>query len=138
MISSSPEETYAIGKKIAAHLTPGTILCLDGDLGAGKTTLLKGLISTLVDIEEEKIQSPTFVLLNLYISSTFPLCHFDLYRMNSPKEFQERGFLDYFDNHHVCLIEWSCNIASLLPPHALHLRLTYQNALCREIAWGTR
>ena len=35
--SFSSEDTYNLGKKLAAGACPGQIYCLDGDLGVGKT-----------------------------------------------------------------------------------------------------
>ena len=42
-ITHSPEETEAIGEKLAQKLTPGTVLAYRGDLGAGKTAFTRGL-----------------------------------------------------------------------------------------------
>jgi len=131
--SSSPEETMGIGKTIASTLSAGDIVCMQGDLGAGKTTLAKGIISFLTHTPLEEIQSPTFVLLNLYTSSKAPVCHFDLYRMDREKAFVQRGFLDYFDNHHLCLIEWPSKIPSFIPPYALHITISHEGTLHRMI-----
>ena len=125
LVSSSPEETRAFGRKISSQLRAGTVLCLEGDLGAGKTVFSKGLIASLTNTPEEEIQSPTFVYLNIYETPLFSICHFDLYRMNSHEDFQRLGFLDYLDGSHVCLIEWPCKIASLLPKEALSIHLSH-------------
>jgi tRNA threonylcarbamoyladenosine biosynthesis protein TsaE len=124
VLSSSPEDTLQFGKRIASQLIPGSILCLHGDLGAGKTLFSKGIISFLTDLHEDAIQSPTFIYLNLYETSACSLCHFDLYRLSSDKEFQDKGFLDYFDGSSICLIEWPCRITSLIPPHAIEMHFS--------------
>ena len=41
-ISSSPEDTYALGKRLGEKAVPGEIICLNGDLGVGKTVFTKG------------------------------------------------------------------------------------------------
>lgn len=137
VISSSPEATQSFAKKLAPHLKPGDILCLEGDLGSGKTTFSKGLISSLTTLEEEMIQSPTFVYLNIYETPRFSLCHFDLYRIESSDDFQRLGFLDYLDGSHVCLIEWPHKISCLLPKNALHIHLTHVDQTKRTITLST-
>lgn len=133
LVSSSPEETRALGRKISLQLRPGTILCLEGDLGAGKTVFSKSLISNLANIPEKEIQSPTFIYLNVYETPLFPICHFDLYRINTCEDFQKLGFLDYLDESHVCVIEWPSKIASILPEEALRIHLSHINKTKRTI-----
>ena len=43
----SPEETEAVGRKLAAQLRPGDVLAYYGDLGAGKTAFTRGLAAGL-------------------------------------------------------------------------------------------
>ncbi len=40
--SSSVQETEALGRALAQHLTPGTVVAFTGDLGAGKTAFVRG------------------------------------------------------------------------------------------------
>ena len=40
--SFSAEETFAIGKELAAQAKPGEVYCLYGDLGCGKTVFSQG------------------------------------------------------------------------------------------------
>lgn len=138
LVSSSPEETRAFGKKISLQIQPGTILCLEGDLGTGKTVFSKSLISSLANISEESIQSPTFIYLNIYETPLFPICHFDLYRINGAEDFQKLGFLDYLDGSHVCLIEWPSKITSLLPKEAFHIHISHLDKTKRSITLKTR
>ena len=42
-VSSSPEETFALGKLISGVLGVGSVVALKGPLGAGKTCLAKGI-----------------------------------------------------------------------------------------------
>ena len=42
-ITNAPEETEALGEKLAKLLRPGTVLAYLGDLGAGKTAFTRGL-----------------------------------------------------------------------------------------------
>ena len=45
--SSSPEETFELGRRLGAALEPGDVLVLTGDLGAGKTQLTKGIAAAM-------------------------------------------------------------------------------------------
>ena len=62
--SRSPEETQAIGERLGARLTPGTVVACTGELGAGKTCFLQGLARGLGVTTD--VTSPTFVLINQY------------------------------------------------------------------------
>ena len=116
----TPEETAAFGQKMALDLPPHSILALSGDLGAGKTTFVQGLAIGLGI--SEPVQSPTFVLLNIYADRLF---HFDLYRLKTPADFTRLGFEEYFQGGGICAIEWSERIASILPPQTLFLHFTH-------------
>ncbi|MBM3191275.1 MAG: tRNA (adenosine(37)-N6)-threonylcarbamoyltransferase complex ATPase subunit type 1 TsaE [Chlamydiae bacterium] len=124
-ISHSLEETRAFGRRLAHLLKSGDLLALHGELGTGKTTLAKTILSTLTTLPENAIQSPTFTYLQIYETSHFPLCHFDLYRLTSSEDFVKRGFLDYLEKPYVCLIEWPSKIKDLLPPDSLCLLLSH-------------
>jgi tRNA threonylcarbamoyladenosine biosynthesis protein TsaE len=115
------EETIAFGKMAASLLQNKTILALSGDLGAGKTTFVQGLAKGLGI--SEPVQSPTFVLLNIYDK----LAHFDLYRLKKSSEFTGLGFEEYFDREGICVIEWPDRIADILPKGTVYIDFIYQN-----------
>ena len=80
IISKSLDDTEKIGKAIAAVCeNSGGLICLYGSVGAGKTALTK-FIGKYLGIEE-KITSPSFVILNEYHSGKISMYHFDLYRL---------------------------------------------------------
>lgn len=58
--SSSPEETEAIGARLAAGLRPGDVVLVSGKLGTGKTTLIRGACRELG--VTERVTSPTFTI----------------------------------------------------------------------------
>lgn len=114
------EETLAFGRKMASLLPKKAILALSGNLGAGKTTFVQGLAEGLgID---ELIQSPTFVLLNVYPG----LIHFDLYRLKQPSDFTSLGFDEYFETEAICAIEWPERIEKLLPPNTIHIDFIHE------------
>ena len=128
----SPEEMVEFGKE-SGHLLakPNLILALRGDLGAGKTTFLKGFISFLTKLPLHLIQSPTFTYLQTYeISATFPLFHFDLYRLKSGRQFIEAGFFDYLNAGGICCIEWADRAHAYLPPETIDLEITLDSNPC--------
>ena len=117
---TSTNETFSFGKQVASHLPKNAILALTGNLGAGKTTFVQGLAQGLGI--EEAIQSPTFILLNLYEG----LAHFDLYRLKTAADFINLGFEEYFADH-ICAIEWPEKILDILPPTTIRIHFEYDN-----------
>lgn len=117
---SSAEETLAFGRQMARRLPPNGVLALFGDLGAGKTTFVQGLALGLGI--QESVQSPTFVLLNVYEG----LSHFDLYRLKKEADFIDLGFEEYFRKGGICAIEWPDRIAKLLPPETISIHFMYE------------
>lgn len=51
--------------------------------------------------------SPTFTLMNVYESGRLPLCHLDMYRLESADEVEELGLLDTAPENAVKVIEWN-------------------------------
>jgi len=100
------EETNALGRILGQYVQPGTIIVLSGDLGAGKTQLA-GAIACGLGIEES-VTSPTFAILKNYPSGRIPLNHMDLYRLDSPEQLADIGYLDLLaaDEPSAILIEW--------------------------------
>ena len=108
----SPEETEAIGRKIAAKLLPGDIIAYYGDLGAGKTAFTRGLAAGLGVTEQ--VTSPTYTIVNEYLSGRMPLFHFDMYRLDSADDLFNIGWEDYLARGGVCAVEWSENVEEAL------------------------
>lgn len=105
--------TTAIASQLAARIKPGMVIYLCGDLGAGKTTLVRALLNALG--YHGRVKSPTFTLLEHYQVAGLHLRHFDLYRFNSPEEWQQAGFRDEFDERNICLVEWPEKAQGLVP-----------------------
>ena len=107
-ITSSPEETEALGAALAEKLLPGTILAYEGDLGAGKTAFTRGLARGLG--ASDRVTSPTYTVVNEYLSGRLPLFHFDMYRLESSDDLWDIGWEDYLLRGGVCAVEWSENV----------------------------
>ena len=107
-ITNSPAETEAIGAALGNIINPGTVIAYRGDLGAGKTAFTRGLARGLgcTDL----VTSPTYTIVNEYLSGRLPLFHFDMYRLGSADDLWDIGWEDYLDRNGVCAVEWSENV----------------------------
>lgn len=130
-ISKSREDTEAFAQAYAKTLRAGDVVLLDGDMGAGKTVFAKGVAKGL-GIEEE-VTSPTYAYMNDYDGRLF---HYDCYRIETPEQAERLGLADYFDMGGICLIEWSQNIAPLLPRKVKRVKIEKSGETERRIEYG--
>ena len=110
--TDSPKETEKVGQALGAVLKPGAVLAYEGDLGAGKTAFTRGLARGLG--ATEPVTSPTYTIVNEYLSGRLPLFHFDMYRLRSADDLWDIGWEDYLDRNGVCAVEWSENVREAL------------------------
>ena len=111
-ITGSPEETEAVGAALGRVLTPGSVVAYRGDLGAGKTAFTRGLARGLGCTDT--VTSPTYTIVNEYVSGRIPLFHFDMYRLRSSDDLWDIGWEDYLERGGVCAVEWSENVADAM------------------------
>lgn len=117
----SAEETEKLAQRIAAQLTPGTFIALEGDLGAGKTVFARGLARGLGITRD--ILSPTFTLLRQYEDGRLPLYHFDIYRLDSEDELDDAGFYDSALAGGVTICEWAQKFPDALPEGRIEISI---------------
>lgn len=122
-VTSSPEETVELGKKIGSLLKSGDVIAMQGTLAAGKTTITKGIAAALGI--EDTITSPTFCLISEY-QGKMPLYHMDVYRLNGAEDFAELGTDEMIYGNGVSVIEWSEKIMTELPKKTILLKITPQ------------
>ena len=111
-MTTSPAQTEQVAEKLGKVLKPGTVLAYEGDLGAGKTAFTRGLARGLG--ATDMVTSPTYTIVNEYLSGKMPLFHFDMYRLSSSDDLWDIGWEDYLERGGVCAVEWSENVKDAL------------------------
>ena len=101
-------------QKFIDQIGDRTIFAFNGKMGAGKTTFIKAICEVMG--VKETINSPTFSIVNEYEAADGSIIyHFDCYRINKIQEALDLGAEEYLYSGNLCFIEWSENIAPLLP-----------------------
>lgn len=104
-ISTSPEETVALGRAFGERARAGMIVGLKGDLGAGKTQFVRGVAAGVG--ATDRVHSPTFALINEYLTGRMPIFHIDLYRLETLDAILSAGLEEFIQQREgVTLIEW--------------------------------
>lgn len=111
-LTHSALETERVGSRLAAQLRAGDVIAFHGGLGAGKTAFTRGLAAGLG--VTDAVTSPTYTIVNEYLTGRLPLFHFDMYRLSSSEELFDIGWEDYLARGGVCAVEWSENVADAL------------------------
>ncbi|MBF0385685.1 MAG: tRNA (adenosine(37)-N6)-threonylcarbamoyltransferase complex ATPase subunit type 1 TsaE [Candidatus Omnitrophica bacterium] len=122
--SKSSKDTIKLGRQLAKVVSPEFIICLFGDLGTGKTTLVKGIAEGL-KLSASKVNSPSFVLMNIY-EGRMPLYHFDLYRLEGTKSILEIGYDEFLYGKGVAVIEWAERAGKMIPEEYLKITLAHK------------
>ncbi len=146
------EDTQAFAARLAAHPAIGNAFIeLHGDLGAGKTTFARHLLRALG--VQGRITSPSFSVVEAYqvawpqhltkktasdasttlnaapaseLSNKLCIWHFDFYRFNDPREWEDAGLRDLFASTGLKLAEWPAQAGSVLPPADLMIQIDLQ------------
>jgi tRNA threonylcarbamoyladenosine biosynthesis protein TsaE len=116
------EATMAYAAELAAHPAIGrAFIELHGELGAGKTTFVRHLLRALG--VSERIKSPTYTVMEPHEANGVAIYHFDFYRFNDPREWEDAGFRDVFAGPGLKVAEWPEKAAGLLPTADLVMRI---------------
>lgn len=129
-IMKSREETIKFAEEYGKTLRGGDVLLLDGEMGAGKTVFTKG-IALALGINAE-ITSPTYAYLNDYDGKLY---HYDCYRLSSGEDAEALGLTEYFYGNGVCVVEWSENIADVLPDNCKRVKIEKIDLNTRKITY---
>ena len=136
-ITNSPEETVALGRQLAALLTPPKVVLLRGDLGAGKTTLVKGIAEGFNAASEDDVTSPTFTLIHEYRGPSAAVYHIDLYRVDTQRELETLGLDDLMGDNSVLLIEWGDKFEQFKRERDVEIALERISENVRKITLGS-
>lgn len=106
MIISDEQAMLAFGQQLAATLSVGDWVAIDGPLGAGKTVLCKGILRG-VGFHGE-VASPSYAIVHPYDppETSIAVAHADLYRLNHVRELDELGLAEERD-YRLTLVEWA-------------------------------
>lgn len=120
-------DTKIIAEKFANLIKEkGCFVNLFGEIGAGKTAFVK-FVAEAIGIKE-KVTSPSFVILNEYHSSTIPVYHFDLYRLeNVGISTITEELREYSEGKKITFVEWAEFSQNELPFERVEINVTYDN-----------
>ena len=121
-LTFSPEETEAVGEKLAAAVSnrPFAFVALYGELGVGKTAFVRGFCRVF---GIDRVKSPTFTVVNEY-RGTKNVFHMDLYRLRDEDDLLSVGYEDYLGRRGYVLCEWSEKIPSAIPDDAIRVAVS--------------
>lgn len=124
MLSSSVEDTLALGRRLGRLLRRGDVLLLFSTLGGGKTTFTQGLLKGMGG--HDLASSPTFIMAQTF-EGRVPLHHMDFYRLNEA-QLIAKGVQDYFIGEGaikpgVVVIEWPERGRDLWPQERLDVKI---------------
>ena len=111
------------------------VVCLHGELGAGKTTFVRYLLQAMG--VKGRIKSPTYAVVEpyeLHVQGEMrSVWHFDFYRFNDPREWEDAGFRDIFAKPGLKLCEWPEKALHFLPPPDLDIYLEVLSEHARSV-----
>lgn len=136
-----PDEaaTAAFASQLAAALTRANLnacIALHGELGAGKTTFVRHLLQALG--VEGRVKSPTYAVVEPYTLRAGEVWHFDFYRFNDPREWEDAGFRDIFASAGLKLCEWPQKAAGVMPTPDLELTIDVDASEQRHVTIHAR
>jgi tRNA threonylcarbamoyladenosine biosynthesis protein TsaE len=122
MIVSSEDEMRAFGQTLAAKLSLGDWVAIDGPLGAGKTVLCSAIIKALGFGGE--VTSPSYAIVHHYEPPelSIAVAHADLYRLEDMSELDELGLADERASR-ITLVEWAARAGATYttPSHRIDI-----------------
>jgi tRNA threonylcarbamoyladenosine biosynthesis protein TsaE len=98
-----------LAARVAAHLKPGDVVVLGGEVGSGKTTFIRAAARSLG--VEERVISPTYQIARGYEATVdgrkVTVNHLDLYRLEGLEDQDVLELDDYLDLGAITFVEWA-------------------------------
>jgi tRNA threonylcarbamoyl adenosine modification protein YjeE len=123
-----------VAARMAPFLRPGDVVLLRGDLGAGKTAFARAVIRALMGAPVDVV-SPTFTLVQTYVTPGLTVTHCDLYRIGHGDELNELG-LDEALESGALLVEWPDRAQGIWPQDRLEWEFAMAGEGRRMMATG--
>jgi tRNA threonylcarbamoyladenosine biosynthesis protein TsaE len=101
--SCGPEDTERLGAELAAGLTAGDVVLVEGEIGAGKTTFVRGACRALG--VRGPVTSPTFTIGQRY-AGPVEVSHLDLFRVPGLGGEDPDLLADYLGPDTIGFVEW--------------------------------
>lgn len=134
-ICKTLEETRELSEKFAqAVKDKGAFVSLYGEIGAGKTAFVK-LVADSLGVNE-RVTSPSFVILNEYHSAQIPIYHFDLYRLeNEGVKTIVDELREYSEGKVLTFVEWAEFSQDEIPFNHIKINVTYEDSDARKYSF---
>ena len=132
----SLETIRTTARQFVDQIGERTVFAFNGKMGAGKTTFIKAICEVMG--VQETVNSPTFSIVNEYEAADGRIIyHFDCYRISTTQEALDLGAEEYLYSGNLCFIEWSENMAPLLPDTLMNVDMKELDNGRREVRiWG--
>jgi len=118
----SIDTIHQSAQKFIEQIGNRAVFAFNGKMGAGKTTFIKSICEGMG--VKETVNSPTFSIVNEYEAADGRIIyHFDCYRINKIQEALDLGAEEYLYSGNLCFIEWSENIAPILPDSLVNVNI---------------
>lgn len=118
----SEEELPQVAEALLAEFPSDRVFCFYGEMGAGKTTFIKVVCQQLGAMDTTS--SPTFAIVNEYLTEEESIYHFDFYRIEKLADAYEIGVEDYLYSGNYCFLEWPENVEELIQPDFVKVRIS--------------
>lgn len=134
-ICKTLEDTKDLAEKFAELvLKKGAFVSLYGEIGAGKTAFVK-LVADALGVQE-RVTSPSFVILNEYFSAQIPIYHFDLYRLeNEGVKTILDELREYSEGKILTFVEWAEFSQDEIPFNHIQINVTYEEDEARKYSF---
>lgn len=134
IICKTLEETKQLAQKFAQSAKQGAFVSLYGEIGAGKTAFVK-LVADALGVQE-RVTSPSFVILNEYHSAEIPIYHFDLYRLeNEGVKTIVDELREYSEGKVLTFVEWAEFSQDEIPFNHIKINVTYEEDDARKYSF---